>query len=159
MHLEKDITLLGRALGKSVDEAVLIMHLILQDILVKDIPKCKHHHVVCAMYMYITMFSIADSARGLGTLAQRTARDSWETLINQTYVQPFLKVCIIHNYMYNYIATAIQFPPEKILFCQPRVAYVSYLVLLELFNRLTANDRFNRHNRQICHGNIVREKT
>ena len=41
-HLEKDLTLLGRALGRSVDEAVLVLHLVLHDILVKDVPKCQH---------------------------------------------------------------------------------------------------------------------
>ena len=40
-HLEKDVTLLGKALGRSVDEAVLVIHLVLHDILVKDVPRCQ----------------------------------------------------------------------------------------------------------------------
>eukprot|EP00731_Ephydatia_muelleri_P024235 Em0016g506a len=71
-HLEKDVTLLGKALGISVDEAVLVIHLVLHVILVKDVPRL-------------------DVARGLGALAQRPDREKWEALFNQTYVQPFLK--------------------------------------------------------------------
>ncbi|KAL5484087.1 hypothetical protein EMCRGX_G020532 [Ephydatia muelleri] len=71
-HLEKDVTLLGKALGISVDEAVLVIHLFLLVILVKDVPRL-------------------DVARGLGALAQRPDREKWEALFNQTYVHPFLK--------------------------------------------------------------------
>ena len=54
-HLEKDLTLLGRALGRSVDEAVLVIHLVLQDILVKDIPKSKL--LLCGILINIFFYS------------------------------------------------------------------------------------------------------
>ena len=38
-HLDKDIELLGRAVGKGYEEAAMIVHLVLQEILVKDLPQ------------------------------------------------------------------------------------------------------------------------
>eukprot|EP00731_Ephydatia_muelleri_P024171 Em0016g442a len=93
-HLEKDVTLLGKALGISVDEAVLVIHLFLLVILVKDVPRL-------------------DVVRGLGALAQRPDREKWEALFNQTYVHPFLKepnlratqylpdIAQLQQYLYN----------------------------------------------------------
>lgn len=37
-HLDKDIELLGRAVGKGYEEAAMIIHLVLREILVKDPP-------------------------------------------------------------------------------------------------------------------------
>ena len=37
-HLDKDIELLGRAVGKGYEEAAMIVHLVLREILVKDPP-------------------------------------------------------------------------------------------------------------------------
>ena len=40
-HLERDIELLGRATGKSVDESVIALHLVLRKILtLQDPPTC-----------------------------------------------------------------------------------------------------------------------
>ena len=39
-HLEKDIELLGRATGKSVDESAIILHLVLRNVLIQDPAKC-----------------------------------------------------------------------------------------------------------------------
>ena len=40
-HLDKDIELLGRAAGKGYEEAAMIVHLVLREILVKDPPGSK----------------------------------------------------------------------------------------------------------------------
>ena len=40
-HLDKDIELLGRAVGKGYEEAAMIVHLVLREILVKDPPGSK----------------------------------------------------------------------------------------------------------------------
>ena len=90
-HLEKDVILLGKALGISVDEAVLVIHLVLHVILVKDVPRCQHSSRSVGVVHYNVSFTV-DVARGLGALAQRPDREKWEALFNQTYVQPFLKV-------------------------------------------------------------------
>ena len=37
-HLDKDIELLGRAVGKGYEEAAMIVHLVLKEILTKDPP-------------------------------------------------------------------------------------------------------------------------
>ena len=97
-HLEKDVTLLGKALGRSVDEAVLVIHLVLRNILVKDLPTSQQ--IFFSLVDCINGFPphADDTTRGLGTLARRDARDKWELLINQTYIQPFLKVCICITY-------------------------------------------------------------
>lgn len=36
-HLENDIICLGKAIGKSYDEALIVVHLVLQDIISKNI--------------------------------------------------------------------------------------------------------------------------
>ena len=41
MHLHKDIQHLSRVTGRSIDESVLIIHLILKDILTKEAPPSK----------------------------------------------------------------------------------------------------------------------
>ena len=51
-------------------------------------------HCVCNIHC-LFFLSAAGAYQGMAALAQRAARDSWETLINQTYIQPFLKVCRI----------------------------------------------------------------
>lgn len=40
-HLDKDISLLAKSLGKSTDESLLTVHMILCDIAQRDIPKSK----------------------------------------------------------------------------------------------------------------------
>ena len=37
-HLDKDIELLGRAVGKGYEEAAIIVHLVLKEIFIKDLP-------------------------------------------------------------------------------------------------------------------------
>ena len=40
-HLRKDIEQLSRATGKSPDESAIIVHLVLQNVLLKEPPTCK----------------------------------------------------------------------------------------------------------------------
>ena len=39
-HLDKDIQLLGRAIGRGYEEAAMVVHLVLKEILTKSPPKC-----------------------------------------------------------------------------------------------------------------------
>ena len=39
-HLKKDISLIGQATGKSKDEACLILHLVLKNIVTRNQPNC-----------------------------------------------------------------------------------------------------------------------
>ena len=39
-HLDKDIQLLGRAIGRGYEEAAMVAHLVLKEILTKSPPKC-----------------------------------------------------------------------------------------------------------------------
>ena len=41
-HLERDVELLGRATGKSIDESAIIVHLVLREILLKAPPTCEN---------------------------------------------------------------------------------------------------------------------
>ena len=40
-HLERDVELLGRAMGKSMDESAIMIHLVLREILLKTPPTCE----------------------------------------------------------------------------------------------------------------------
>ena len=40
-HLERDVELLGRATGKSIDESAITIHLVLREILLKALPTCE----------------------------------------------------------------------------------------------------------------------
>ena len=42
-HLEQDIELLEKAMGKSMDDSAIIVHLVLKEILLKDPPKCEDY--------------------------------------------------------------------------------------------------------------------
>ena len=46
-HLKRDIEQLGRATGKSVDESVIALHLVLKQILIQDPPTCKPRLLLC----------------------------------------------------------------------------------------------------------------
>ena len=41
-HLERDVELLGRATGKSMDESAITIHLVLREILLKAPPTCEY---------------------------------------------------------------------------------------------------------------------
>ena len=41
-HLERDVELLGRATGKSVDESAIVVHLVLREILLRVPPTCEN---------------------------------------------------------------------------------------------------------------------
>ena len=41
-HLERDVELLGRATGKSVDDSAITIHLVLSEILLKAPPTCEY---------------------------------------------------------------------------------------------------------------------
>ena len=41
-HLERDMELLGRATGKSMDESAIAVHLVLREILLKAPPTCEN---------------------------------------------------------------------------------------------------------------------
>ena len=40
-HLERDMELLGRAIGKNMDESAIVVHLVLKEILSRDPPPCE----------------------------------------------------------------------------------------------------------------------
>jgi len=40
-HLEKDIELLGRSIGRGMDESAITLHLVLKEVLQRDPPTCK----------------------------------------------------------------------------------------------------------------------
>ena len=57
-HLERDLQILGQATGKSVDEAAIIMHLVLRGILTVDPPRCRSSCVVSPYLVCITVLSL-----------------------------------------------------------------------------------------------------
>jgi len=40
-HLKQDVELLGRSIGRSMDESAITIHLVLKEILQRDPPKCE----------------------------------------------------------------------------------------------------------------------
>ena len=70
-HLESDIELLGSATGKSMDESAIIVHLVLKQILSRKPPT-------------------SDVVTTVTSLATRNAREQWESIFNNNYIQPCL---------------------------------------------------------------------
>ena len=67
-HLERDVQLLGRALGKNPEDAAIVVHLVLRNILTVSPPI---------------------AAVGLGT---REARSQWESQFSRLYINSILEV-------------------------------------------------------------------
>ena len=70
-HLEKDVQLLARALGRNPEDAAIVVHLVLRN-MVTVIPQ-----------------SFAPS---LGTLGTRDNRSQWENQFKGLYINPILEV-------------------------------------------------------------------
>jgi len=45
-HLERDIELLGRSIGRSMDESAITLHLVLKEILQRDPPTCEDFELI-----------------------------------------------------------------------------------------------------------------
>ena len=45
-HLERDIELLGRSIGRSMDESAITLHLVLREILQKNPPTCEYFELI-----------------------------------------------------------------------------------------------------------------
>ena len=94
-HLEKDIEHLMRVTGKAADESALIIHLVLKEILTKPPPTseennyCKNRTTLKKFFNVIVY--IAGTVSVVKTLAARNARQEWERVFNDHYVQPILE--------------------------------------------------------------------
>ena len=94
-HLEKDLQLLGRATGKSVDEAAIILHLVIRGILTQEPPGGTSALFLssCMQFYNHNLYSgSADTVGVVSTLRARNARQEWERIFNQVYIQPVLEV-------------------------------------------------------------------
>ena len=70
-HLERDVQLLGRALGKNPEEAAIVIHLVLKSVLTVSPPT---------------------AAVALEALGSREARNQWESQFSGLYINPILEV-------------------------------------------------------------------
>ena len=57
-HLDKDIQLLGRAIGRGYEEAAMVVHLVLKEILTRSPPKCTFLSplTLCKVITYMYVF-------------------------------------------------------------------------------------------------------
>ena len=82
-----------------MDEAAIIMHLVLRGILTVDPPRCRSSRVVSPYLVCITVFITLLHAAGtvgvVNTLGARNARQEWEKIFNQVYIQPVLEVQLL----------------------------------------------------------------
>ena len=70
-HLQRDVQLLGQALGKNPEDAAIVVHLVLRNILTVSPPT---------------------AAAALGALGTREARSQWESQFSGLYINPVLEV-------------------------------------------------------------------
>ena len=91
-HLNKDIELLGRAIGRGYEEAAMVVHLVLKEILTRGPPKSIHLRVFFYNIVILLLSRILSiyAAATVKTLADRNARAQWETDFNKHYIQRVL---------------------------------------------------------------------
>ena len=77
-HLERDVQLLARALGKNPEDAAIVVHLVLRNILTTNPPS---------------------PAIPLGILGKRDVRNQWEKQFSGLYINPILEVIISSLYI------------------------------------------------------------
>ena len=101
-HLERDMELLGKATGKSVDDSAIIVHLVLREILLRDPLTCEDINcrdtlAVDAIYIFLYLYShpLTATVKTVNHLENRKTREEWEGIFNQNYIQPILQVAII----------------------------------------------------------------
>ena len=95
-HLQCDVDVLAKAVGRSMDDACLLLHLVLKQISTKNPPQCKYY-----LEDFILLhFSEADvlclyTATRMKTnacLLAREARANWESDFNTAYIHPLVLV-------------------------------------------------------------------
>ena len=91
-HLDKDIQLLGRAVGKGYEEAAIIVHLVLKEILTNPPPggMTIPHPSTIAIYNYQYCVQPGASVGVTKSLGARNAREQWENVFNKHYIQAVL---------------------------------------------------------------------
>ena len=73
-HLERDLQLLAKALGKNPEDAAIVVHLVLRNIVTINPP------------------SVAIPMKALGT---KELRNQWENEFSRLYINPVLEVCTL----------------------------------------------------------------
>ena len=96
-HLQCDADVLAKAVGRSRDDACLLLHLVLKQISTKNPPQCKptlpqifilSQSCKCpCIYVYI-----ASGMKTYATLLAREARAKWEIDFNTAYIQLLMVV-------------------------------------------------------------------
>ena len=81
-HLERDMQLLARALGKNCEDAAIVVHLVLKNILTISPPS---------------------AAIPLRTLNSRDVRNQWEKQFSGLYINPILEVVLIILYWESFV--------------------------------------------------------
>ena len=56
-HLERDLQLVGRALGKNVEDAAIVVHLVIRHILTSDLDTCEMKECIICVYMFTSTHS------------------------------------------------------------------------------------------------------
>ena len=91
-HLEKDLQLLGEDTKKGLEENVMIIHLVLRQILTLDPPTGNFFAIQLKFCGVVNdLFNLSDGAiQTVNTLGTKEARQTWERIFNQHYIQPVL---------------------------------------------------------------------
>ena len=89
-HLEHDISILGKAVGKSEDDACLLLHLILRNMATKTPAQCKHPPHYCLSQH--NMSHTASNMHVYASLLSTNAREQWEKHFDHEYIQTVLSV-------------------------------------------------------------------
>ena len=94
-HLEYDIIILGKAVGKSEDDVCMLLHLILKKMATKAPAECEYslHFCLCCVNSIASPRSSAIiEVQRYSSLLTAKAREEWEKCFEQEYIQPVLSV-------------------------------------------------------------------
>ena len=91
-HLQRDVQLLARALGENYEEAAIVLHLVLQNILISNPPTLQGPDIsVCVcVCMYGCVWLLGGIV--IRTLRTRDVRSEWEKQFGLIYIYPILAV-------------------------------------------------------------------
>ena len=95
-HLEHDIGILGKAVGKSEDDVCLLLHLILRKLATKTPAQCQAFFLFGILFgvsmIAVYLVSTASSMQEYASLLSTNAREQWEKSFDQEYIEPVLSV-------------------------------------------------------------------
>ena len=93
-HLSYDIKMLSASLGKSEDDACLIMHILLKNIATLN-PRGGKFSIIITYFLFISFYS--------RNLSSKEHRSEWENSFHDLYIKPVLTVSFVLYFVCIYI--------------------------------------------------------